>query len=354
MPACFLCQKTIRTPRTACKHLVAAVLSGWVERPGPLLCCARCARSRRKVAQRPLCKGCFEASKRAHRPLDEADLAAGFAVVPRDLRRPVFHDPSPVPAWRAGDLAKVSILSLDSPREIELENPWFIAIREEADGGLSGEVNNDLSLFAPGVLACGDRVRFRREHLMDTSIVASPPDRTDGHACPRCDPAAGPPRVNDEISRTTLEDVRRVGWSVIGVLPDEEAPLPFTYTVGVHHSFQLPDLIVTGMSYPNSGRAMNRLVMDAVARGSLPLGRVLDEVFEDARAMLVELADGPEVDERMTGTWWFEQGASPRAQLVWSDGEGRFPWEEGCDEGVAAAQFVLPARKRAAARRGAH
>jgi hypothetical protein len=48
----------------------------------------------------------------------------------------------------------------------------------------------------------------------------------------------------------------------------------------------------------------------------------------------------------MTFTRWFEEGPSPRAQLVWSDLDGRFPWEDGCDEAVVAAQFVLPARKR--------
>jgi hypothetical protein len=353
MPSCFLCQKTTRTQHAACEHLLASVLSGWVERPGPSLRCARCARTRKKVTLEPLCKRCFEQGKLVHLPLGAADRKAGYAVVPRDLRRRTFPGPTPVSAWREGDLAKVAILSLDSPQEIELENPWFIAIREEEDGWLSGEVNNDLSLF-PGVLACGDRLRFRREHLMDTSIVASPPDRTDGHACSRCDPPAGSPRVENEMSRKTIADVRRVGWSVIGVLPDADHPQPFAYTIGLHHSFQLPDFILIGMDYPGSGKALNRLVLDARARGTLSLGVALDDLFEDARAMLVELADGPELQARMTGTRWFEEGPSPCVQLVWSDRDGLFPWDEGCDEAVVGAQLVLPAQKRKANRKAMH
>jgi hypothetical protein len=341
MAVCSLCEKTSRTKHAACEHLTAAVLSGWVERPGPSLCCARCARTKKRLTLDPLCKGCFEEQKRTHLPLGQEELAAGFAVMPRALRRPIFGDPCPVATWREGDLAKVSILSLDSPQEIELENPWLIRILEEEDGWLSGEVNNDLSLFAPGVLACGDRIRFRREHIMATSIIASPPDRSDGHACALCDSTVGPPRVDDERSRKVIDDVRRVGWSVLGVLPDEDHQ-PFAYTVGVHHSFDFPDLIVTGIPFPDSGKILNRIVLDARARGSLPLDLVLDGVFEDCRAMLLDLANQRAVDARMTFTRWFEEGPSPRAQLVWSDLDGRFPWEDGCDEAVVAAQFVRP------------
>ena len=50
----------------------------------------------------------------------------------------------------------------------------------------------------------------------------------------------------EDDERKLVEDVENVGWHVIGIEEDEEGP-GFAYTIGLHHSFEHPEVIVFGL-----------------------------------------------------------------------------------------------------------
>lgn len=153
-------------------------------------------------------------------------------------------------------------------------------------------------------------------------------------------------------------DSRGWAWQIVG--PDqgdhENEPFPhYCYTVGLV-SKGLPDLIVVGLDVRTSiavgdeliARALaNNMVGQAVptAAGFAPfeLNKELLDVFKGTRAILVEVPP-EEAAKRSLFAHDFAAAVSKAPnliQLVWPDGKGRFPFEEGADPGFSEAQPVL-------------
>mgnify|MGYP001449073014 CR=1 FL=1 len=271
------------------------------------------------------------------------DATRGYLFVAREGRRAAgVGDPRPVARVLEGDWAKVSLLVLSKrDRELVVEHPWVAKVRDEGDGWLSGTVGNELRGFDPKVLELGDRVMFRREHVVNAIPEVALTALDGAHRCKLCDAGAGPPRMPepDDGSVQALENVRRWGWHVLQIEEGEETPA-FVYTIGAQHSFGVPDVVVSGLDEEVAFPLLNRLVDGQRARGARPTSVTLDDVFEDAKAMLVPLEEGRDAEPAMTWARWFYEGAAPCVQLVWADARGVFPTEPGCEPWVREAQQV--------------
>jgi hypothetical protein len=133
--------------------------------------------------------------------------------------------------------------------------------------------------------------------------------------------------------------VRKYGWAVQHVESDRR---PDAYTVGLH-DWDVPELLVTGVSPQRALRMLNTVARDAV-RGerlspgqqmSLPAGpltEIVEVVHPDAHMGWAVAFGGPEI----------------RAlQLVRADGRGRWPWAAEFADG-RAIQPVLGVRAQKA------
>lgn len=138
----------------------------------------------------------------------------------------------------------------------------------------------------------------------------------------------------------TIAHVEEHGWSVVGVLADEECP-GWSYTVGLWHSHRAPELAMFGLGTQNAQACLNTLGTRAAIGHALAAGQEHHDVIER-----YPLALRP-VDER-----WFQPffGAVighyrvppiPCLQVVWPDRHGRFPWEKECDQRCREAQPLL-------------
>src|SRR5260370_39470510 len=65
-------------------------------------------------------------------------------------------------------------------------------------------------------------------------------------------------KPQDESEAKLLADVKDPGWHVIGVTGDDEGP-GFAYTVGLHHSYRHPEIIVFGLDVPILWRIVNAI-----------------------------------------------------------------------------------------------
>lgn len=270
------------------------------------------------------------------------DEKRGYLFVTRaDRRAAGLGDPRPFARLHETDGVKVSLLVTNLASETLVENPWLSHVRDEGDGWLSGEVESELRAFGPKVLAKGDRVSFRREHVLDVSPVVALAKRTDKHGCALCDPGAGPPRMPkpDDGSAKAIADVRAWGWHVVSIEEGEESPA-FAYTLGAHHSLGVPDVLLSGLDEETAFPVLNRLLDRQRKGAALPVGAVLDDVFEDAKAMLVALDEGEGPEPVMTWTRWFYEAPSPKVQLVWADPAGRFPADAGFADWARASQMI--------------
>jgi len=144
----------------------------------------------------------------------------------------------------------------------------------------------------------------------------------------------------DAADRKLLADVQEYGWHKITVSEDAEGP-GFTYTIGLFHSFQHPEVIVFGL--PDERM---RLIVDSIA-----------ELVQSG----VTLADGSESDQILEhysctfravlpvhypahlgyARWFYKAREFPVLQCCWPDRTGRYPWELDCEREIIRLQPAL-------------
>jgi len=132
-----------------------------------------------------------------------------------------------------------------------------------------------------------------------------------------------------EICRT---DIALGGVSVAAIIADETG-CDWADTIGLHHSYGHPELLLVGLEAPIAGA-----VIEVVAR-TVAEGRVIragDEFTLDGglelRAHAVDdlwcgMGDWFNLGREVMSTWG--QSWPESLQLVWSDAEGRYPERPG-------------------------
>jgi hypothetical protein len=144
-----------------------------------------------------------------------------------------------------------------------------------------------------------------------------------------------PEATRDDYYDLLQRNIRKEGWTVQYVESDRR---PYAYTIGLH-DWDVPELLVTGVSPQRALRLLNM-----VARRS-----VSGDVF--APGQQIPLPDGPlieivEVDHPDAHMGWAVAFGGPEIralQLVWADGRGRWPWSAEFADG-RATQPVLGCR----------
>lgn len=137
-----------------------------------------------------------------------------------------------------------------------------------------------------------------------------------------------------------LQDIETVGWSVILIEATDYLP-SFAYTVGLWKNYQHPELIAFGLSISTLHSILNtggELVKEGQ---TLKTGIAYDDFFEGSPAQLIEVHPGSIKDYFGYATWFNENRDYPALQLVWSDGEQRFPWDTGFNEDFIYQQPLL-------------
>jgi hypothetical protein len=126
----------------------------------------------------------------------------------------------------------------------------------------------------------------------------------------------------DDSDRWALRLIASGGWALTRVF---DADPPFSYTTGLTE-FAHPELIIYGNMRPEFHAAiLNDLgVRVAAGRRFLP-GDMLDDVLRNGPITFVAV-DEPSVLGQSVAL--YGRGFSA-LQVVWPDGENRFPWQPG-------------------------
>lgn len=144
----------------------------------------------------------------------------------------------------------------------------------------------------------------------------------------------------DDYIRRGREIVRRHGWMVQAVLPDEAQP-SYSYTVGLsqcplHH----PEIFMVGL-HPNQARSLLNVAGEHI-RGGRRYDRVTfaDEIIEGYPVALMPIRSRSTVRHSSAGRAVLGR-AFDGVQMIMPDAEGRFPWENDCDLAYATVQMSL-------------
>lgn len=127
-------------------------------------------------------------------------------------------------------------------------------------------------------------------------------------------------------------DIALGGYTVAAIIADETS-CDWAYSIGLHHSFGHPELLVVGLEARIAGAIIEVLSAEVAAGRRIEAGE--DVVLEETlrfRTHLVDdlwrgLGDWFNLGREVMSTWG---GRWPDSlQLIWSDAEGRYPERPG-------------------------
>lgn len=130
------------------------------------------------------------------------------------------------------------------------------------------------------------------------------------------------------------------GWHVVNVLPQEGTP-GWSFTIGFHHSFGHPELVVFGLAAELAHPVLNNVGED------IRRGQVYETEHEYSEILGGVLCMFRSVQQRWYkpflgyALWFYGHSAFPALQLIWPDKSQRFPWQQGFNPQWAHAQPLL-------------
>lgn len=148
--------------------------------------------------------------------------------------------------------------------------------------------------------------------------------------------------------RQLLADVAEAGIHVVHVDESENEP-GWSYTVGMWHSFEQPEVIVIGLDTEVATAVLDAVADDAAEGGSFAAGTRHDDLLH-GYPVTMRSVPAAQRDRRLGEAAWAYEGADfPCVQLVYPDKQGRWPWQPDVRDGFRRIQPVLDMLPPAAA-----
>lgn len=141
-------------------------------------------------------------------------------------------------------------------------------------------------------------------------------------------------------ARVVRSDVLTYGWHAAGATADAGTPA-WRYTVGLHRSYQHPEVVVSGLSHGVMEAFLAAIVRHVQAGHRFEAGDAYDGILE-RYACAFRAVDRCRYTPYLPQAVAFYGGTRfPALQCLWPDRLGRYPWARGCDPAVRAAQECL-------------
>jgi hypothetical protein len=137
-----------------------------------------------------------------------------------------------------------------------------------------------------------------------------------------------------------LHDLREHGVHIAHVPAHEGAP-EYSYTVGLWHQYEQPEVIVFGLERA-AADALLQLLTDDVDEGKrFAAGSAHDGLLHGYPARFRAVPPAHAASHCPLAQWAYDGAQPPFVQLVWPDKQGRWPWQDDVREGFAELQPVL-------------
>jgi hypothetical protein len=146
---------------------------------------------------------------------------------------------------------------------------------------------------------------------------------------------------DNESEQRVIDDVQRVGWHIIGIQGDSEGPA-FSFSFGLFHTFQLPEIIIVGLPKMENMAAIINLIGGEMRTGfCVEDGRESDQILEGYRCIFRRVATDLYPEYLGYAMWFYEYKEFPVLQCVWPDKNHRYPWHPEFTAGLKERQPVL-------------
>jgi hypothetical protein len=150
----------------------------------------------------------------------------------------------------------------------------------------------------------------------------------------------------DELLFNIEGRINRHGWSCYYIFGGPGPP--WLYTIGLVERFHHAELILFGLDQGSAHGAVTRAIERIESGAELRFGREAGERLDDIPVAFLKVEDTywREPSDYFLG-WLDYYGAVERTperraiQLVWSDEDGRFPWQKGFSPPLLRLQPLL-------------
>lgn len=144
----------------------------------------------------------------------------------------------------------------------------------------------------------------------------------------------------NELLKKTKLNIDKFGLQVIMVNSTSYSP-SFAYSIGLWKTYNHPEIICFGL--PNDlGHAIINDVAEIIKRGArIQTGEDYTDIFKDSRATFLQV-DKRNVEDYFGVASEHYMGEQFEAiQLIWTDTNNKFPWEENFEEKFLHTQPLL-------------
>ena len=155
-------------------------------------------------------------------------------------------------------------------------------------------------------------------------------DKTNEHKC--IDP--------NELLVQTKINIEKFGLQVIMVNATDYSP-SFAYSIGLYHTYKHPEIICFGL--PNDlGHGIINDVAGLIKNGEkIKPSKNYDNIFKSSRAEFLEVNERNIDDYFGAALNFYQTTKFPALQLIWTDRNDKFPWEENFEEKFLHDQPLL-------------
>jgi len=162
------------------------------------------------------------------------------------------------------------------------------------------------------------------------------PGRTGTHA------TRGADQDTDQLAylNWVAATVGEYGWAISGSHGDGQAP-PWAYSVGVWLTCQGPELLLCGLPLESAAAVINAIGARIADGADVGPGTVLDDICQAPLAIRPVDASWRAAGLLTTSDTFYGMVRPPYLQVVWSDTDGRFPWESRFQPGFHGYQPLL-------------
>ena len=150
------------------------------------------------------------------------------------------------------------------------------------------------------------------------------------------------PKAEEEVDEIIIRNVRKHGCHIVGITTDEQGP-GYAFSIGLFVNYGHAELIVFGLERDDLAKVINSVRDHVIAGRKFAAGDVCDDLLVESRIGFVEVPLRLYDDYLGTAIWFYQKSPRPFPclQMVWSDRDGRFPWNAGYDERLRGYQPLL-------------
>ncbi|WP_293946979.1 MULTISPECIES: DUF4262 domain-containing protein [unclassified Sphingobacterium] len=144
----------------------------------------------------------------------------------------------------------------------------------------------------------------------------------------------------DNSYKQSRANVEKFGLEVINVVASNYLP-SFSYSIGLTQTYQHPEIICIGLSMKLAHIIIND-VADLIKHGQgIESNKVYTNIFNNSKAMFLNVDPRNIADYFGNGLNYYRGKEFDALQLIWTDHNDKFPWEEGFEEEFLYAQPLL-------------